>query len=202
MNCSQYLDNPGREPGATFVCCDVQAGNGDRQTESSRPRAARVDELHAVALNHCRLVRVAGHDDVEAGSAWVHINLIHVVEDVNADIFELQCEVKRDLRRPGAFVVVTPDRVDRRYGPQFLENLRPADVARMNDVLNARQCADRFGAKQSVRVGDEAYRSRQQRFGSAPQLRNRARAPALNALWPVLPILFVLRNFAATHNPA
>jgi len=89
MNRSQYLDNPGREPGATFVCCDVQAGNGDRQAESSRPRAAWVDELHAVALNHRRLVRVAGHDDVEASSAWIHINLLHVVKDVDADTFEL-----------------------------------------------------------------------------------------------------------------
>ena len=27
MNRSQYLDNPGREPGGTFVCFDVQAGS-------------------------------------------------------------------------------------------------------------------------------------------------------------------------------
>jgi hypothetical protein len=101
---------------------------------------------------------VTGHDDVEAGGARVDVHFIHVMEDVNADAFQLKCEVKRDPRCPLALVVVSPDRIDRRYDAQLLENLGPADVARMNDVLNARECTDRFGAKQSVRVGDEAYR--------------------------------------------
>jgi hypothetical protein len=36
-------------------------------------------------------------------------------------------------------------------------------------VLNARERTDRFGPKQSVRIGDEAYRFRQ-RFGSAGRI--------------------------------
>ena len=80
------------------------------------------------------------------------------MEDVNADTLQLQREVKGDLRRPRALVVVSPDRVDRRYGAQLFQDLGAADVARMDDVLNARECTDRFGAKQSVGIGDEAYR--------------------------------------------
>jgi hypothetical protein len=114
--------------------------------------------LHAVTLGHPGLVRVAGHDDVEARGARVDVHFIHVMQDVNADTFQLKCEVERDLRCPLTLVVVSPDRMDRRYGPQLLENLGPADVAGMNDVLNARECTYGFGAKQSVGIGDEAYR--------------------------------------------
>jgi hypothetical protein len=101
---------------------------------------------------------MAGHDDVEAGSARVDVHFIHVMQDVNADTFQLKCEVERDPRCPLTLVVVSPNRIDRRQGAQLLEDLRATDVARMNDVLNARECTNRFGAKQSVRVGDEAYR--------------------------------------------
>jgi hypothetical protein len=101
---------------------------------------------------------VTGHDNVEASSSRIDVDFLHVVKDVNADSLQLQSEVERDLRGPRALVVVSPDRVDRRYGAQLFENLGVADVARMDDVLNARECPDRFGAKQSVRIGDEAYR--------------------------------------------
>jgi hypothetical protein len=101
---------------------------------------------------------VTGYDNVEASSSRVDVDFLHVMEYVNADSLQLQSEVKRNLRRPRALVVVSPDRVDRRYGAQLVQNLGAADVARMDDVLNARECTDRFGAKQSVRIGDEAYR--------------------------------------------
>jgi hypothetical protein len=101
---------------------------------------------------------VTGHDNVEARSSRVEVDLLHVMKDVNADSSQLQSEVERDLRGPRALVVVSPDCVDRRYGAQLLQNLGAADVARMDDVLNARECMDRFGAKQSVGIGDEAYR--------------------------------------------
>jgi hypothetical protein len=60
------------------------------------------------------------------------------MEDVDADTLQLQCEVVRDFRSPRTLVVVPSDRIDRRYCAQLLEDLGPADVACMDDVLNAR----------------------------------------------------------------
>jgi hypothetical protein len=80
------------------------------------------------------------------------------MKDVNAESLQLQSEVERNLLGPRTLVVVSPDRDDRRYGAQLFQDLGAADVARMDDVLNARECTDRFGAKQSVGIGDEAYR--------------------------------------------
>jgi hypothetical protein len=156
MNRSQYLDDSGHEPGC--ACRDVETGNCNRQAKPSRTRAAWIDELHAITLGHHWLVRVAGYDDVEAGGSRVNVHFLHVMQDVNADTFQFQCEVNRDLRGPGTLVIVSPDRIHGRYGAQLLENLGPADVPCVNDVLYARKGTDSFRAKQSVCVGDEAYR--------------------------------------------
>jgi len=101
---------------------------------------------------------VTGYDDVEAGSSRVNVHFFHVVQDVNAHTFQFQCEVKRDLRSPRTLVIVSPDRIHGGYGTQVLENLGPADVPCVNDVLYARKRTDSLRAKQSMRIGDEAYR--------------------------------------------
>lgn len=109
---SQYLD----DPGASFTCRDVQVGNCHWQVEPSRACAAGVYELDAVTFRDKRLMRMAGNDDLEAGSPRVDVELLDVVKDVNADSLQLKGEIKRDLCRPRAFVVVSPDRVNRRNG--------------------------------------------------------------------------------------
>ena len=198
MSCSQYLDNSGGELGKTFVHFNVETCNGDRQAKPSRARAARIDELHAVTLGHHGLVRVTGYDNVEASSSRVDVDFLQVMEYVNADSLQLQSEVKRNVRRPRALVVVSPDRVDRRYGAQLFENLGAADVARMDDVLNTRERTDRFGAEQSVRIRDEAYRFQwivQRRSQSAAALGDRSQRP-YRAMISTLPI-----EFAFTLTP-
>jgi hypothetical protein len=141
---------------------------------------------------------MAGHDNVEASGPRVDVDFLHVMEDVNADSLQLQSEVKRDLRRPCALVVVSPYRVDRRYGAQLFENLGAADVARMDDVLNARERTDRFRAKQSVCIGDEAYRFQwivQRRSQAAAALGDRTQRP-YRPMISALPI-----EFAFTLEP-
>ena len=70
---------------------------------------------------------MTGYDNVEASSSRVEVDFIHVMKDVNADSLQLQSEGRRNLRRPRALVVVSPDRVDRRYGAQLVQNLGAAD---------------------------------------------------------------------------
>ena len=98
------------------------------------------------------------YHDIKACCLWVNVDLVYVMQDVNADTLELQRQVQRDLGRPRAFVVVSPDCVHRRQLAQLVENLGSPDVSRVDDVPYSRKRTDRFRAKQSVRVGDEAYR--------------------------------------------
>jgi hypothetical protein len=103
-------------------------------------------------------MRVPRHDDVEARCPRIHIHFLHIVKHMDAHAFDLQRKIKRNLRHPSAFVVVSPHCIDGGYCPKPGENLRPADVACMNDPVDAGQGTDCLGAKQSVCIGDEAYR--------------------------------------------
>ena len=76
----------------------------------------------------------------------------------DTDALELQREVERDFSRPGAFVVVSSDCVDRRQLAQLFEYFGPADISGMNDVAGARERTDRFRTKQPMRIRYESYR--------------------------------------------
>jgi hypothetical protein len=136
----------------------VQVGNCYGQAESSRARTAWIHELHAVTFGDHGLVRVSGHDDSEACGSRVHLYFLHVVENVDADAFQLQREMKRDRGRPRAFVVVSPDCIHWRNRAQLFQDFGSAYVACMDDVVDPGQCTDCFRPKQSVRIRDDAYR--------------------------------------------
>ena len=132
--------------------------NCDGQAEPSRARTARVYELHAITLGDHGLVRVSGHDDTEACCSGIDVYFLDVVENMDADTFQIQSKMKRDRGRPGAFVVVSPDGIHWRYRAQLFQNFGSAYVARMDDVVDPGQCTDCFRPKQSVRIRDDAYR--------------------------------------------
>ena len=80
------------------------------------------------------------------------VDLLHVVKHANTHTLQLQREIKRDLGRPRAFVVITSDRMDRGYSAQFFEDLGSSDVSRVDDVLDTRERTDCFRAKQPMRI--------------------------------------------------
>jgi hypothetical protein len=80
------------------------------------------------------------------------------VKHVNVHTLQPQREIERNLGRPRALVIVSSDGVDRSYPAQLFKNLGSPDVARVDDVPDPRKRTDCFRAKQSVCVGDEAYR--------------------------------------------
>ena len=87
---------------------------------------------------------------------WIDIevrNVVHDVDSLTADVDDCR---RRQRIGPRIFVVVAANSGDRRNSPQSLEDLGRADVARMNDVVDACERDLGFPAKQSVRVGDDA----------------------------------------------
>jgi hypothetical protein len=61
-----------------------------------------------------------------------------------------------ELASPHVLVDVSADRGDGGDGGKLVENFGSADIAGMNDVLRALQGSERFGAKQAVRIGNDA----------------------------------------------
>jgi len=113
---------------------------------------------------------MAGDHDIEAGRGRIQLQLFDVMEDVNAYTFQIDSKAGRYSGRPRTLVVVSSDRIDRRNRPKLFDDLRAADVTRMNDMRHAAQSAERLGPQQPVRVGNEA--DSQQLFHDGPRARD------------------------------
>jgi len=101
---------------------------------------------------------VPGDHDIDARRPREQVEFLDVMQYMDADTLQVQRQVERNRGRPCALVVIPPDGVDRGNFPQRFEDFRSADVACVNDVADSRKCTDCLRAKQSVRIGDEAYR--------------------------------------------
>ena len=99
---------------------------------------------------------VAADDDAEAGGFWVEVELFKIVQDVDRDILEVDDSGERKGRGPGLGVHVAANGDDGCYGFEPVEDNRVADVTCMNDGLGAFQRGDRFGAEETVGIGDDA----------------------------------------------
>lgn len=100
-------------------------------------------------------MRMTRDDDLEPRRCRVEIQLGQVVNDVDNRVAYLQHFGFADGRRPGTVVVVSPHRGDRRNFSKRSENVRVADVARVDDIVAAPQRLDRLGPQESMSVGDK-----------------------------------------------
>jgi hypothetical protein len=82
--------------------------------------------------------------------------LREIVEHIDGNSGDLENFGCGEIARPHVLVDVAADRGDGGDGGKFVENFGIADIAGMNDVLRALEGSQRFGAKQAVRVGDDA----------------------------------------------
>ena len=141
---------------AHFSAFNHQPAYRYRQPESPRSGAAGVEIKHAASgllLGH---MAVAGDHDSESGRRGSDIEPGQVMQNVNADASDLDRFGLRKFSRPRVAVDVAADCGERRDSAQFLQNLRVPHVPGVNDALRTAQCVHSFGAKQSVRVGDDA----------------------------------------------
>ena len=77
-----------------------------------------------------------------------------LVNNVDADIADLDVRGDRQLRGPGAVVVVSANCERRSDVTQTIQNLRGADVARVNDEIGPAERLERLGPKQAVGIRD------------------------------------------------
>jgi hypothetical protein len=98
---------------------------------------------------------MARDDDLEPRRDGIEIQLLDVVQDVDRHPADLERGGKWHRPRPRPFVVVASDGRDRGDVPQGIQNLRPADVAGMNDSLDAGERSESLRPKQPVGIGNE-----------------------------------------------
>jgi len=92
--------------------------------------------------------------DLKAGRLRIGVELLQIVQDVDAGSLQFEDDVFSKGLAPRLCVYVAAHRMDRRGVLESVEDRAIANVASMNDRLRATERLDRFGPKQTVRVGD------------------------------------------------
>ena len=100
------------------------------------------------------LVRVAVNHRRETLRRRIDVQLREVVQDIETVRTRLDDLRQRQRLPPGAAIVVAAHGMRRRKLAQLLQDRRVADVARMDDEVATAKRIDRFGAQESVRIGD------------------------------------------------
>lgn len=98
---------------------------------------------------------MAADNGVEATSGRIESQCLHVVQHQDTPALEFHGTGIGKAARPLPFVIVSTHGVNRRDSVQFVQDLRLADVARVDDDAAAAQCIERFGPQQTVGVGDK-----------------------------------------------
>ena len=101
-------------------------------------------------------MRVARNDHVEAGRNWIHIQLSEIVNDVNANLADVEDLCFTQRNGPSAIVVVAAYGGNGSELGKLLNYPGVADIARVNDEVAAAKDIQRLGAEHSMRVGDQS----------------------------------------------
>jgi hypothetical protein len=99
---------------------------------------------------------MAGNYDAESGSLRFQIELRQIVQHVDRNSTNLDRLGLGQLTGPCPRVNISADGGEGREVRQFSQNLRCANVSRVNNVCGAAQGLDPFRTKQTVGVGDDA----------------------------------------------
>ena len=121
----------------------------DRQLESPRTGARGIEQQHAVDDFVARLVTVAEYDDVDVFGEQLGSK---DVREKNSPAANFHAS---DLVAVG-IIVVAEDEGDRRDLAQRFDDMLAADIAGMQNRIDALQRRKRFGTNQAVRIRDDA----------------------------------------------
>lgn|SRR6187397_2285364 len=133
---AQSLSKP-NEFGLPGSLAEVQAGERNGKRKTARSGAARVDVKDAVAPAGLGLVGVPADHHLKGGGPRIDVELLQIVQDVDAGSLQLQHHVFRKRLAPRLGVYVAAYRMDRRDVPEPVEDRPFANVASMNDRLGA-----------------------------------------------------------------
>jgi hypothetical protein len=128
----------------------------DGQAEAPRPGAPWIEVEHAVNGLDPRPVGVAGNNHVDTAGYGIEFQLMDIMQNVDGPAAKLDRSRRGIARRPIGGVHVPPDRNDGRDPAQLGNDLRPADIAGVDDMLNTGKALLRLGAQQAVRVRNDS----------------------------------------------
>ena len=145
-------DGQGVDHRAGSVVVGPEEGQGDRQAEAAGSGGAGVQPEGAAGLLDAGLMGVTRDHDVPPFGLWIGMQGVAVVDHVDPEAKSREGGRFRKSVGPVAAVDIAADRRDRGDACQLIEMLGFADIAGMQDVLNAREGLQRLGPER-VRTG-------------------------------------------------
>lgn len=100
---------------------------------------------------------MAGNDNASFCSGKVEIKRGQVVDDVDVNRTQMKQLCLLQAACPSAFVVVASDSRDGSDCLELFDNLRAANISRMDDVVTALKECPGFRPQQSMSIRDETY---------------------------------------------
>src|SRR5580700_9541086 len=113
----------------------IKACDRDRQLKTPRAGTPRVQIHYTSMFGAARFMRVSTHHNVELGGGWFEVKFLNVVQDVYQGRASLGDRGLRQLGCPSTFVNVSSHGNDWRHRTQLFDDLRLANVARMDDQI-------------------------------------------------------------------
>ena len=124
---------------------EVHGGDGDWQPEPARSGAAGVEVDDALSRLDLRHVGVAGNDHVEPGCSRIEVEVAEVMDDVDRSARERHHLPRRQSRAHACVSTLPRIAVTGRDLCKPRHDVRAADVAGVDDVLDARERLQRLG---------------------------------------------------------
>jgi hypothetical protein len=134
---------------------DLQYGVADRQAEAAGTDAAGVQVEYALFLEDRRLMRVAEDHDADPCVCRLQVEFVQTMQHVNEAAAELDDFGNWKLGAGAGAIDVAANGSHWRDLAQFVEDGWVADIACMQDVVNAGETRREFGAEQTVGVGED-----------------------------------------------
>jgi hypothetical protein len=134
---------------------DRQHRDRHREPEPPRTGAPRVDVQHAVAPLDAWLVGMARDDRAEAAGDWIDVEGTEVVQNVQGRAADSGHVGLGQRVRPRATIDVAANNNEWSQPAERWKDLGIADVAGMDDEIDAAEGGDGFRPEPSVRIGDD-----------------------------------------------
>jgi hypothetical protein len=135
---------------------DIEGRERDRQLEAPRTGASGIKAEHAVNGIDLRDVGVSRYDHINTDRYRIDAKRVKIMQDEDRPLGEPDAFGLGIITGPIARVHVASDRGHRRDAAERRDDLGSADIATMNDMIDALKKALGLGPQQAMRVGYDA----------------------------------------------
>jgi hypothetical protein len=139
-----------------FAVADFEHCYRYRKLEAARPCTAGINEEYAVLIIDYRAVRMPRDDNAESGGFGIKVEVADIVHAVDRNPADFNSFGRLNRVSPHSEIIVAAHGDNRRDSAQLIQNLRTANIAGVQDVIDSGKRAYCLRTHEVVGVGNQA----------------------------------------------